>query len=274
MDELSIHSYTAPEEGCCASSHWFRLGDEVLLFDGQMLIEDAVLLRDKMSQESGAVHPDKVIITGAHIEHYGALSEVVTEETEILATPETTRSISRRGEKFFENLAQEYGDRASSTMVLPNRKVSRSEMIDRPPFTLQFTDLKKTIGWGNLICFIPQKRILFAGDMVFNRVHPNLAKIDIDHWKLALNKLEELGARFVYPGHGQPVGGEIFSHLIRYLDHFRLAVSYFSGRHAGDQLGLYQNIAAAITDKYPDYRLPGNLQHGIEREIRRRRQAA
>ena len=67
--------------------------------------------------------------------------------------------------------------------------------------------------WGrdtprsDLVLFLPQEKILFAGDLVFNQMHPWLADGDPDAWQKALTCLKTLHPNTVVPGHGLP--GEV-----------------------------------------------------------------
>ena len=53
--------------------------------------------------------------------------------------------------------------------------------------------------------FLPQENVLFCGDLLFVRSHPYLGDGDPETLLLTLDKLENLRARVLVPGHG-PVG--------------------------------------------------------------------
>ena len=57
----------------------------------------------------------------------------------------------------------------------------------------------------DLVLFIPEDSILFAGDLVFHKMHPYLADGNPEKWKSALQKLGSMNISIVVPGHG-PVG--------------------------------------------------------------------
>jgi len=59
---------------------------------------------------------------------------------------------------------------------------------------------------GDAVVWLPDERILFAGDLVFNGVTPLVAHGSVEGTLEVLDRLESLGPRVVVPGHG-PVGG-------------------------------------------------------------------
>jgi glyoxylase-like metal-dependent hydrolase (beta-lactamase superfamily II) len=54
----------------------------------------------------------------------------------------------------------------------------------------------------DLVIYLPQEKVLFAGDLVFRSRIPYVGKADSRHWIAALDKLLELGAQVIVPGHG------------------------------------------------------------------------
>ncbi|HVN54810.1 MAG TPA: MBL fold metallo-hydrolase [Anaerolineaceae bacterium] len=56
------------------------------------------------------------------------------------------------------------------------------------------------------VLFLPEEKTAFVGDLVFVRSHPYLAASSLDEWLKALDKIEELDAAVIVPGHG-PIGG-------------------------------------------------------------------
>jgi cyclase len=101
-----------------------------------------------------------------------------------------------------------------------------------PPF-LTFTD-RVTLYSGDLRCevehvgvaahttndsvmWIPSRKVLFAGDLVFNGGTPFVLMGSVKGAISALEELELLGAETIVPGHGDPCGPEIFGTVLGYL---------------------------------------------------------
>lgn len=54
----------------------------------------------------------------------------------------------------------------------------------------------------DLVIYLPQEKVLFAGDLVFRSRIPYVGKADSRHWIAALETLLALDARIIVPGHG------------------------------------------------------------------------
>jgi len=61
---------------------------------------------------------------------------------------------------------------------------------------------------GDLIVYLPERRILFAGDLVFVRQHGRLKTADIEGLVKILDRLAALPIGALVPGHGEPVVGD------------------------------------------------------------------
>jgi glyoxylase-like metal-dependent hydrolase (beta-lactamase superfamily II) len=64
----------------------------------------------------------------------------------------------------------------------------------------------------DLVVWLPQRRVLFAGDLVFRGRIPFVGQADSAHWIQALDTLLGFDAQLVVPGHG-PVSGSVRADL-------------------------------------------------------------
>jgi cyclase len=72
---------------------------------------------------------------------------------------------------------------------------------------------------NDVVAWIPEHRLLFAGDLVFNGGHPNNVGGSIAGTIDALAVLSELGPATVVPGHGDVCGPEVLDEIAGYM-HF------------------------------------------------------
>jgi glyoxylase-like metal-dependent hydrolase (beta-lactamase superfamily II) len=72
---------------------------------------------------------------------------------------------------------------------------------------------------GDQVVFLPEERILFAGDLVEDRFLPIFPDADAvgSRWLAALDRLEALGPELVVGGHGDVGGVELIARLRDYL---------------------------------------------------------
>jgi cyclase len=86
---------------------------------------------------------------------------------------------------------------------------------------------------GDVIAWLPQHGVVFTGDLVFHGAHPFLAEGCLANYPRALERVRELGAHVLVPGHGPLAGPEVLDDLRAYADWLTaLAQDGFSrGRH-------------------------------------------
>ena len=70
---------------------------------------------------------------------------------------------------------------------------------------------------NDVVAWIPERRTLFAGDLVFNGGTPFVVMGSVSGALAALERLEALGAETVVPGHGPVCGGDALASQRAYL---------------------------------------------------------
>lgn len=70
---------------------------------------------------------------------------------------------------------------------------------------------------NDIVAWLPQQRVLFAGDVIFNGGTPFALAGSIDGWLEALDVIRALGAERIVPGHGPVAGPEVIDDVAAYL---------------------------------------------------------
>ena len=271
MTELIVHTFSAPEDGWFANSHFFATPDGVFVFDTQLLVDYAEALLDQVESEAGR-EITAVFITHPHPDHYnGAPLLSRRTKAKFYSTRATAKLIAKRAEKELGELKAIYKRRLPHTFLIPTEVFKDRLEIKWKGLTLRLSDSGLAESPTNLICYIPEAQALIAGDLVYNRVHLKFGDGNPDAWRQALGRLKGLKLKRVYPGHGPPAGPEIISHLIRYIDHFQMAVDYFTKGKSQPDADDRRRIVGVMCDKYPDYHLPENLEMSLDAELARQR---
>jgi glyoxylase-like metal-dependent hydrolase (beta-lactamase superfamily II) len=78
----------------------------------------------------------------------------------------------------------------------PKRKVVEIRMLEMPPGAAP----------GNLVVYLPEDKVLFAGDLVTGGVFPYMGDADVAAWVKALDQIEKLEVKHLVPGHGRAGG--------------------------------------------------------------------
>ena len=68
--------------------------------------------------------------------------------------------------------------------------------------------------------FLPDERVLFAGDVLWVRYHPNLEDADIEGWLGALEGISKMRVDYIVPGHGPVADKTSIAPLARYIRDF------------------------------------------------------
>lgn len=70
---------------------------------------------------------------------------------------------------------------------------------------------------GDVVLYDPHRRLLYGGDLIFNRILPVVRDAYLHEWIATLEELLTLDAGVVIPGHGEPGGPEMIHELMAYL---------------------------------------------------------
>ncbi len=71
---------------------------------------------------------------------------------------------------------------------------------------------------NDIVAWIPERRVLFSGDVIFNGGTPFALAGSIGGWLRALAFIEGLGAERIVPGHGPVAGPEVIAGVRAYLE--------------------------------------------------------
>jgi glyoxylase-like metal-dependent hydrolase (beta-lactamase superfamily II) len=122
---------------------------------------------------------------------------------------------------------------------------------------------------GDQVVWLPQERILFAGDLAEERIFPIFpwfppddASLDAARWAEILAELEALEPARVVPGHGSVGGVEILSAVRGYL--IDLGARVAARRKAGEDADrIVAELAPAIRAEHPDWQAPEWIDFAI-----------
>lgn len=87
---------------------------------------------------------------------------------------------------------------------------------------------------GSIFVWIPDQKVVFAGDTLFTNFHPYLAEGNLKGWAKTLDELLALGAEKIIPGHGPLSGSKEVQEMKTYLAVF--------DQHARSLCAAYSNV--------------------------------
>jgi glyoxylase-like metal-dependent hydrolase (beta-lactamase superfamily II)/dienelactone hydrolase len=94
---------------------------------------------------------------------------------------------------------------AGTKVVMPDETFEEKMVIELGGERIELLHLGPTHSPGDIIVWLPQKRLVIAGDMAFHqRMLPLFEETDSAAWIETWDRFEALGAEVVIPGHGGP----------------------------------------------------------------------
>ncbi len=100
---------------------------------------------------------------------------------------------------------------------------------------------------SDLVLYLPDDEILFAGDLIFNDCHPYVAHGSIKAWKNWLDFLNELDLKTIMPGHGALGNKELIDQMKNYLLDLEAAAADLHLKKQSVEIAIH------IPDAYADW---------------------
>jgi len=117
--------------------------------------------------------------------------------------------------------AGEYGlkpeDMAGTEVVIPTLAFSDRLLIDLGGEEVQMIRTAPSHTAGSLVVYLPAKKLLFSGDILFTDFHPYLADSDIPGWTKTIDALLTMDVERIVPGHGPLSGKKDLREMKAYL---------------------------------------------------------
>lgn len=190
-------------------------------------------------------------LTHFHPEHgFGAQS--FADEATIVYNRAQAEELAADGQEFIA-MFSEFGPEVAELLadveiVQPHQTYDGTLTLDLGNRTVELREFGGAHTHGDQVVLLPAEGVLFAGDLVENRFFP-IVFGDVANgpaWIETLDRLEELGARTVVPGHGEVGGPELIQSLRAYLVEVRDAVAA--------RIGQGQDVETIAAELGPEIR--------------------
>jgi glyoxylase-like metal-dependent hydrolase (beta-lactamase superfamily II) len=146
-----------------------------------------------------------VVDTHHHLDH--VLGNCVFEDlgAAIVAHETDAREMKETGEKLLQ-IAKGYGlsdaDLEGTRVAGPAISFRDRLRIDLGDLTVELLYYFPSHTGGSILVRIPERKVLFTGDILFTNFHPYLAESDIESWVKTLDAVMALDVDTIVPGHG------------------------------------------------------------------------
>lgn len=195
-----------------------------------LVTEDGVLVFDTGSSETMGValreairevidQPVRWIVNShSHGDHWLGNHAFAADEPEIMAGSAAAERMRAEADGWIENFNEmTEGATGATTTALPNRTLDAREVLDLGGTEAVVMPSGGAHSPGDLMVWLPQQRVLLAGDVVYSDRAPSVWDGDVAQWIELLDELIALEPEVVVPGHGRLEGAETLARLQRYL---------------------------------------------------------
>jgi glyoxylase-like metal-dependent hydrolase (beta-lactamase superfamily II) len=261
---FSIKVFTSPDDQFWVNSVIIEGTHEVMLVDAQLTKTSAekVLTEIRETKKPLSI----IYITHEHADHFLGL-QVFREaypKARIIANSEVVDRINRVYQEKKDKWKKILGAGATSQVVAIEQFDGGSIEFENARIEL----LKDVQGDTdkNTMLWIPEQRVLIAGDVVFNNMHAYTAETDNKaraKWLNSINEIRELNPSVVIPGHSN-IGASLDANsALNFTDNYLLAFEEELIR-AKDTDGLI----AAMKARFPSADLLLALDRGAKANVK------
>jgi glyoxylase-like metal-dependent hydrolase (beta-lactamase superfamily II) len=224
---VPVHRLAADGTGIFANSYLVEANKGVVVIDGRLLTSDGRAVRAAIEATRKPLLA--VLITHGHPDHYNGISEIVSGATvPIVATAGVDKVIRDHDAAKEAQWAGTFGAEWPRKRTFPNRIVEDGDSVTFGDLTFTVHDLGPGESHSDSYwtADLGGGQIAFIGDTVLHGVHAYVTDGHTTQWLANLARLRRDLARatMLYPGHGEPGGGELLEWQRNYLEHYRAAV--------------------------------------------------
>jgi rhodanese-related sulfurtransferase/glyoxylase-like metal-dependent hydrolase (beta-lactamase superfamily II) len=142
----------------------------------------------------------------------------------VIAHTDTAHEIEEYGTDVLDRMQQRNGVKARHTqLTMPDETFEETRVIDLGGLEVRLLNLGPAHSPGDILAWIPSKSLVISGDMAFHqRLLPIFDHTDTAAWIETWELFEELGAKTVIPGPGDPTDmAEVTRYTRDYLVYLR-----------------------------------------------------
>lgn len=165
--------------------------------EAKRFIEDIRKVSDK---------PIKYVVnTHYHLDHTFGNAEFEKLGAIIISHVNDDQNLRKNGETALKN-AKGYGlsesDMEGTVIAFPVLTFNDRMGLDMGDQKIELIYTGSSHTNGSIIVYLPDKKILFAGDILFTNYHPFMAEGDIKSWSKVLDYIGKMDIAAIIPGHG------------------------------------------------------------------------
>jgi glyoxylase-like metal-dependent hydrolase (beta-lactamase superfamily II) len=150
-----------------------------------------------------------VVNTHYHLDHVFGNSEFAKLGAVIIAQENDRNAMQNSAKETLKNIG-DFGltpkDMEGTVIAYPVLAYGDRMTIDIGGQIIELVHARQSHTDGDTLVYLPDKKVLFAGDILFTNYHPFLGEGNIEEWVKQLDDIKSMDVEKIIPGHG-PVSG-------------------------------------------------------------------
>jgi len=263
----NVYSYVDVKDGSAANSFAANAGivvgkDGIVVVDTLISAKEAQRFIKDIRKISGK--PILFVIdTHYHLDHTFGNAEFAKLGAVIVAHANCRENMIKNGEDTLKNV-KEYGltpEQMEGTVIAyPTLTFTDKMSIDLGDESVDLIYVASSHTTGNILVRIPNKKVLFTGDILFTDFHPYMADGDIPGWVRNIDYIETLDVDRIIPGHGPLSEQKDLSDMKNYLLAFDSKAKELSA-HSNDTKAISVEMLKSLPARAQgQWMVPVNIQ--------------
>lgn len=205
----NVYSYVDTKNSSPANSYGANAGI-IIGKDGIIVIDTLISAKEakRFIRDIKAIskkHVKYVVNTHYHLDHTFGNSEFAKLGALIISHTNDGNNLKTHGETALKN-AKNYGlsekDMKGTKISYPVLTFNERMEIDLGDRKIELIYFRQSHTDGSIMVYLPDKKVLFAGDILFTGYHPFMGEGDIEGWLKTLDYIMTMDAEKIIPGHG------------------------------------------------------------------------
>jgi cyclase len=151
-----------------------------------------------------------VVNTHYHLDHVFGNSEFAKLGAVVIAQENDKKAMENSARETLKNIGG-YGltpeDMKGTTPAYPVLAYGDRMTINIGGQQIELIHARQSHTGGDTLVYLPDKKVLFAGDILFTNYHPFLGEGNIEEWAKELDDIKSMDVEKIIPGHG-PLSGK------------------------------------------------------------------
>jgi glyoxylase-like metal-dependent hydrolase (beta-lactamase superfamily II) len=223
----TIHRFPRNQEVAFVNAYLVETASSLIAIDSMLTVSESRAFRGELEQIGKPLRA--VLLTHAHPDHYGGLTELVAGDDVPIIAPQGVIDVIARDDAVKEEILRPmFGDEWAKTRTFPNTAIADGETLVFDDAAFTAIDLGPSESPHDSPWVLGEdERVVFLGDQIYGRKHCYLADGFFREW---LHNIQRLRRSFpenavLYIGHGGPASAADWDWQQNYITTFVDAVS-------------------------------------------------